>query len=434
MFLILTLFGLIIPFSPASLYPNAAAFGLLAGLLAPRRLAGWLVLAVYTLLLLSRWPAPLSLGAIFIALISLSIARSAGYWQKFLPAVILAVLILGLGITALSEGHALREELRRDPGESYTTDMRGHLKTYYLMKARVNFPEAYLTGMRGAFHGSQPTDIWGWRQSVFFLLWQKIPGGTDSIYLAALLLFATTLLTAYALARCFLPPRQALLSPFLLWPYLHLPLTELTLLQLEWWGLPFFLAGLLFLLRRRALLAGILFTFTLGARETFTLSLAAVALVWLAKNRRDAIKLLSPLLVFLAYFLLLHLPQISPYIQEVSRPLIFRDPRIINVTLAFATRNYLLGIWRPILILLTTTSILLIFTFLRQPQKRFLSAFLLASYLSFFTSLIALTPLGIISPWHDYWGIYYAPLLLILAPVAAGYWRETRRSILPPGK
>lgn len=333
-------------------------------------------------------------------------------WQKnvskFLTVTVLFLLVLQILVSGQINGSTVRAELVASQGDSVETDMRGFIKTYQLMKTGENFYDAFQKGMTAAMHVSFAVDIGGWREPFVFYLWTLLPGNGVAIYYLFELLTAGTLVAAYFIARKFLPARFALLSPFILFPYFHYPLSDLTLLQVEWWGMFFLVLGLGFYFYQRMFAAGIFFALALLTRELYLIPIAGLILL------KPKAKLIAPLVVPLAFYFLIHLPNIFARGAVISRGFGARkDLAAINFPLAFSSWNYLLGIYRPFLIL-TIVSMM-------RGWRNFV---ILASWIPFFLITVFMATNGVIDQWHDYWGIYFMPLLLVSAPIL----------ILPPGK
>lgn len=318
----------------------------------------------------------------------------------------------------ISTGGNVRRELAHDPGSEFTTDMRGFLKTYYLMKSGSNFQTAYEKGMKIAFASDFRVDLAGWREPLIFYIWTFLPGNGTSIYYLALLLFCINLVCAYLISRNFLSAANSLIAPFILLPYFRLPLTDLSILQIEWWALSFLLIGLVLYFRKKYMAAGIFFALTLGAREMFFVPiLFLLTIAVLTKEYQALISMMTALSIFVIYYLFFHLFPLLKYGSDLVRGFNIGNIRILRVTFAYSSWNYYFGVFRPIMVLFFIATVLFAGG-LFKPKTRLAAANFLSLYLPTFLLLALVAFLGRMTQWHDYWGIYYAPLLLISCPIA----------------
>lgn len=284
------------------------------------------------------------------------------------------------------------------------------------MKAGVNFYDAFPRGMSGWIGENFRTDLAGWREPLSFWLWTLLPGSGESIYYLGLAMILSALLAGYAIARKFLSAEKSLIVPYLLLPYFFLPLSDLTLLQVEWWGLWFFVIGLAFYFHNRPWIAGTLFALSLASREIFLIPiLALTACSVILKRTKKYLPVFVPLTIFAAYFLFAYLPQLSPHQTSLLRSFSMGDWRVLNVTFAYSSWNYRLGTWRPFVALFVVTTASLFIRFLRR--KWYPALLLAAVYLPMFVFTLLVALGGGLTVWHDYWGIYFVPLLIIVSPI-----------------
>lgn len=380
LYLILLPFGLIINFSPILVLLNLLSFmGIVLAIISKKKL-----LIIFTLVML------------FLQVITLAMTKSA----------------------------LVRQELAEEPRKTYTTDMRAFLKTYYLMKSGTNFYDAFPKGMSGWIGPNFKTDLGGWREPLPFYLWTLLPGNGELIYYLALLFIMTSILASYTIARKFLSSEKSLLVPFLLVPYFFLPLSDLTILQMEWWGLWFLLIGQAFYFHDKSLLAGTFFALSLASREIFLIPiLSLLACSILLRRLKKNLPVFVPLLVFAAFYLFSYLPKLSMHQTSLLRLASFGDWHVLNVTFAYSSWNYLLGTYRPFLILFVVTTGILVF---QVSKRRFYPAlYFLVLYLPMFIFTLAVALRGGLTTWHDYWGIYFVPLLIIVSPIVLATFRPT---------
>lgn len=323
----------------------------------------------------------------------------AFFQKRFL---ILIFILLAVQVF-ISTDLRIINELSTPLGKYYTTDMRAFLKTYQLMKEGQNFYPAFVTGMGGLRDGYFHPDVNAWRQPFVFYLWKVLPGNGASIYFLWQVMLIFVLVAAYLVTR-------NILSPLILWPYLHYSLVDLTLLQPEWWGMAFFVFGLAGFANKKDLLTGIFFALALACREPFI-----IPIIFLAIYRRNP-RLFLPLLIFVFYFLFFHIPTIFQFGTEWLRSYSHGNIRTLHSILAYSSWNYLIGVYRPFLILFFLS---LIFLFFRRKNS-----ILILSFLPFFLFTAFMAYFGKIDSTRDYWSIYFIPGLLISAPAL----------ILPSGK
>lgn len=325
------------------------------------------------------------------------ILNLAGIFLALIPRK-LTVIILFLIIAQIlvSTNQNIVRQLSQPLGKTYTTDMRAFLKTMQLMRAGQDFYPAFATGMAGLRDGNFHPDINAWRQPFVFYLWKILP-----IYPLWQLFLVLIIISAYLITK-------NILSPLILWPYLHYSLVDLTILQPEWWGMAFLVFGLCAGIYKKYYLAGLFFVLSLMCRELFIIPVFFLTLPHIKKY-------------FVFYFLFIiyyiyHLFNIFHFPTEILRSYSNGDIRTMHSIFAYSSWNYLIGIYRPFLILLVLTSI---FSFWKRRHL-----FLLLTFLPFFIFTVAMAALGKIDATRDYWSIYFIPLLLIVSPSL----------ILPSGK
>jgi len=344
-----------------------------------------------------------------------------------IPITLLLFLTIGYLVIAITNGGQVRAIVSQEPiYDNYTTDMMGYLKTYYLIKKDMPFYQAYALGEIGDAAGdSYPGEIWGWKTPFLFYLWKIFPGKDGkSIYWFFTCLVLLVPLTSYLIAKELVGQKLACLSSFLVWPYFLLPLKEITFIQVEWWALIFFLLGFYFLLKEKVLWTTLFFSFTLFARELFAVHLLSLFIVLLiTKKRKMIISILLPFLFISLFYLFVHMPNVDQY-EDLSilshwwriSPKainIFSSWKYVRTTLAFNSHNYLLVSLFPFRVSLIFSSLALFFLNSKRKSAKYL--LFLASFLPFF--IFQFKP-GMMTIYHDYWGIYYVPLTLISLPAA----------------
>lgn len=327
---------------------------------------------------------------------------------------------VSLGWNYLSKARALIVEISQEPElETYTTDMRAYLRTYYQIRQGKPYYQSLAESVVGdATRDNLPGEIWGWKSPVIFYAWALLPGPAGlSVYIAFLLFLLATLFAIYKLAKKFVG-RWAILAPYLVFPYFLLPLTEITLFQVEWWALCFFILGLTFLFYQKFLPACLFFSLTIFTRELFVFHLLTLLAASLILRKKIHVLVLSlPIILLVCFYILYHIPNIYRFESFGSmtswwRTGLIRGWHLVRPTLAFSQVNYLLFFLQPLRLFLVMATLGL-GSLLARNRHREQSLLSLASFLAFFFFIFAF---GIQTRWQDYWGIYYVPLAIAFSP------------------
>lgn len=357
------------------------------------------------------------------------------FHNLWLLVAILLIVVLGLPrFTELPRliklSSQLRSTISREPKlETYTTDMKSYLKVLYLIRRDEPYYPSFGKAIIGdATRNNMPEEVWGWKLPFIFYVWKYLPGPTGiNVFIGFIILSGLTFYASYKITEPILG-KFAFLSPYCLLGYFILPLTDITLFQVEWWAVCFFILGLNFFLEKRKILAFLLFTMSVFTRELFVFHLVIIAIVssvGYIQNKKTMNRLLSQLFIFVVPIVLLvlfyvsyHLPQVfsiqtygpvSSWLREGT----IRGWSLVRPTLSYASWNYQLYFlfnFRILLFLSTAGLVMLIFF----NKMRSYSLIALCTFLPFF---IAIFRFGIQTKWHDYWGIYYIPFALIFCPV-----------------
>lgn len=426
--------GISVPLSVVTLTINATLFGLLLGGLSLKLVNRYrLVMLSLSILVFDLIIYLTTKNFYFILASSLSILLAFIATSLFLKntkkfiAIVLGLMIIGLGLVQFSEGKALRERFGVEPSPPYNSDMITYVAVVYSIKKGEDFYEALSKASQIQLNGRNQPEIWGWKQPMLFYLWKIFPSDGNSIVYLGIAMFSATLLAVYFIGRKFLSPVEALLCPYIVWPYFTFPLIEQTIAQVEWWALGSFVIGISLILHKRYWLTGLMFAVCLGIRELFVIPILAIVLVDLSRRElRQTIKLVLPtLFVLLPYYLFVHIPSISKYVDlqslvnNSSRQNIPAGWEYIRPSLSYNSWSYALQDFRPFLILLFFNSIILMLrVFFR---RTYLDLVILSSFLVFF---LASLKIGTVDLWHDYWGIYYVPMLLFSTPISLNYLNE----------
>lgn len=348
--------------------------------------------------------------------------------KKFILTV-LVLMILGYGLVQLIEGESLRRLFSVEP-VAYNSDMSTYLKVLISMKKGEDFYESLSNVSKQQFGEQGYLEIWAWKQPLIFYLWKIFPGDGRSIIYLGLIIFSANLMAVYLIGRKFLSAISALLCPYIIWPYFRFPLVEQTIAQVEWWALSALIMGFMLLLYNKRWLAGFLFAICLGIRELFVIPIAFIVMVDLIKkDLKQTIKLVLPtVLLLLPFYLFVHIQNISKYadihrlINYATRSGMPSGWKYIRPTLAYNSWSYALSNFRPFLVLLILNSFFLLLKIKRD--KKYFDSLILAAYLPFFFLSLKI---GMFDLWHDYWGIYFVPFMLLATPISLNYFIEKRK-------
>jgi xanthosine utilization system XapX-like protein len=437
--------GFITPFSLPVLVVNGMTVGFVFNLQKIKKRKLWLILmlGIYGVLLWRQWGEFVALLGLASFYFGSEISNRIKIKVKWKIGIALGLMVLQIILFNVVDGKELRKEISSEPQTtSNMTDMGSYLKTYYRIKRGEEFYSSFAQDIKGRLNGNYPHEIWGWKQPLIFYIWNifSIDGG--GIINLATVVFGLDLILIYLIGKKFLDPVRALLCPLVVLAYFHYPFDNATLLQVEWWSLSFFIAALYFyftnpsespLEKERIFdwLTGIFFVLTLAVRELFAIPIICLVLIdVLQKKWKKVMKLVSPtLLGFFPYFIFYHVKNILRFEEwEV----LFANSRrtgyvgswsLVRTTLAYNSWSYILGQMRPFLFLLIINTGIIIFLILKNLTSsrlrvarkniwrnvRWLSLYFVFFLISF--------KIGIMDVWHDYWGIYYVPLMLALTPI-----------------
>lgn len=305
----------------------------------------------------------------------------------------------------------------------YNNDPGVFLATYKSIESGYDYYESFKSAMLGRFAEQIILkDIWGWRLPTIFYIWKILPGGAISIYFLYLLLAAITLYIAFRINRVFLPENFAILSPYLIFAYLHFGARDQMFLVTEWWSMAIFIFSLYFLITKRLFLTTIFFSLTLLIREVYLLPIFLMLIYAFCKQKKLIPVFLIPILAFILFFLY-HTYRVNYYIDAWQTLFAARTVNngvfFLQQTLAFASWEYKLNFYRPfaLLSLAATVGCLYIFKF----QKKQEAIFLLLAFLPF---PIAFLKFGTI-PFNDYWGIIYSPIAILLSPLVLTFFSQS---------
>lgn len=339
--------------------------------------------------------------------------------QEKIPIFILVFLLL---LSALFNGKDLRVFLTRNlPLYTYNNDPSVFLKTFFLMKEGTNYYDAFKISISSRFSiQTYPGDVWGWRTPTLFSIWSLLPGKTGlSLYVLFLALSSSVVFVSYRLLRKYLPSHFAILSPYLIFPYIHYAVRDQMFLETEWWGLYMFIFGLFFLIKRKFFFAAAFFSMSVLFRELYMLPITFMVIYSIFKQRKLTFTFLIPIISFILIYVY-HLFRLREYIniwETLLVPKTVSDPSsLIHQTLAFASWEYLFAKLRPFLFLLPVAFFGCVILLKKVKEAVYL-------ILSFALFPIFFLKFGI-TLYHDYWGILYIPIAIILSPLILLYQKK----------
>ena len=235
-------------------------------------------------------------GFDYLTVVAVPVGVIFGYLltrKKSLDKLFVAFVILLFLTSSLATSGELRAMLSRDlPLYTYNNDPGTFLKMYQFLENDVNYYEGLIVAHKGRFaQSSEPTDLWGFRMPTIFYIWKFLPGGGISIYFFYLLLASGVIYFSYLMARKYLPSNLAVLSPYLLFPYLHFAGRDQMLLETEWWSFCFFVVGLYFLIIKNKLLSAALLSLSVLVRELYVLILLPMLFYSFLRERKFVLPL-----------------------------------------------------------------------------------------------------------------------------------------------
>ncbi|KKP59932.1 MAG: hypothetical protein UR52_C0001G0012 [Candidatus Gottesmanbacteria bacterium GW2011_GWA1_34_13] len=334
-------------------------------------------------------------------------------FKKYFKFLVFPIIIIFI-ITSYGNSKNLRNYLSHEPiNGTYRTDMDDFLKTYYLMKQGNDYYSSYKMAVENnPFKGVVSTNLWSWKFPTVYYFWKILPGNAQSIYFVFIILAIFTLYSAYLFTANNLSEKNrylAILSPYLLYPYLHYAGRDATFLQTEWWAVMLLIIGAYFMSVKKIKLTIICFSLSILIRELMIIPiLFAFGYLLIKKNHLWRI-FVVPILLFIVATIL-HMFFVKNQIPLTNQ---FFTPRIhilgykiIIATLAFGSWEFYfyklrLFIWFYLIALMGVY-------YLKNDNKAILLGSLIFPLLMLFLGS---------SIYNDYWGIFYIPVTLVNIPL-----------------
>lgn len=309
----------------------------------------------------------------------------------------------------------LREYLSREPvSETYRTDMDDFLKTYYLMEKGNDYYSSFKTAVElNAFRSEVSANLWSWRLPTIFYIWKILPGQSGiAIYFLFLLVSSACLFLSYEIVAPMLGARFALLSPYLLFPYLHFASRDSTLLQTEWWGMFLFLCGVYFVVKQKLKQATVLFVLAVVIRELFVIPLTIALVVLLLKKNKHWWIFFIPIATFFIS-MLFHGQLVSQHViftQKFLAPRFSGNKDILFSAFSFGSWEYVFFKLR-IFIIFYIVGLVGLMQMMQKEKNNVTFQILFSCFVFPLTFLFIGT-----SIYNDYWGILFMPFVLISVP------------------
>jgi len=417
------LIGLLKPYGPFDL-SHFFIFGVLLGYFLLKHFSANNLVIFFSAIILAILSASLSGKGTYV-LVTVMILLSQMYTFLFrkvfekLPYILLVHIILFFLVSSYFNSANLRPLIEKEPqAESYFTDHLSFLKVYYLIGQNFNYYSAEVKAhIEDGRADTIPQKSWYWRLPTYAYFWDLLPGRTGiSIYFGFLFLSTLMLIFTYKIARIFLPLNLAILSPYLLLPYLHFAARDLAFLEMEWWGVTFVVIGIYFVLKSKYLLSFIFLTLAVFFKETFMIYIATIGLLSFLHKSKKVFYMTILISASLGIYLIFHFLKINNYTHQglsgltpTSHP---PGPFFLRQTLSYGSWEYLFFRIRPFSLLLILSLISTAFLLIKKELSFTLSILVIPV----FVFAISLIKIGSI-PFDDYWGAAYVPLLLIMTPI-----------------
>ena len=299
---------------------------------------------------------------------------------------------------------------------TYTSDEIAFLKTFYLMEGDNNYYSAFKISRENYAIGNLvQSEISTWRLPLSFYLWNIFAQKGEDILTIFIIFMFTFFICSYFLLRQFMPYKFAVLGPLVLFPYFYDSFRYKTsFLFTEWWGLFFFLIGLVAISYKRTLFASLGFILAMLTRELFVIPVICF-LIFHVITKKQSKYLLGSLLVFMSFYFF-HWFNVTNILAQTDKVdltvkrIHLYDLFYLHKLLSFSMREYVfLGIKTHYMVLLLgLTSILFKLILDRKSQ--------LAYWFIAIISLLVFLPLISVKE-NDSWGITFVPLILLSVPL-----------------
>lgn len=409
------------PVRPRWLVPSAAAVAVLAGFL----IRGF-TMAVYIdvrgLLVGMAWAALLSYG--------LAWGMAAGYRRIAVAACLAAVIATFLWFSGFLPGplsassfaqDRLARNTREYPPEGYAFDGIIFLRTSQLMKEGMPYYQAFRKAVveDARLDEAALNSPFNYREPLIFWMWRLLPGSSGYDLLRWFVVWSVaTMIVAYVLASSFVEPGIAILAPICLVPFFTLFCwtSSMWFTMVEVWGAVLLIGAVAALIRGRGVLSILLLTLAVATRELNVVLVPAwVAAWWFSSPDRKAnwwfpaAAVGAPIAVIVAH--VMSVPPLAATGPGMAFWMRGGWERLLQALLFGWDKNP--GVdWLPFaLVALAIAAALL-------ARPRWKMAFL---------ALATIVPPAFLvlfsnGSWGYYWGGFYTPLAVSLAPAVLARW------------
>jgi hypothetical protein len=405
----------------------------------PAPLAGAVAATLSILVFAVKWPAlpvgPALIGIPFAALISFGVAwvREAVsvQWAKAVCVCVVLVAALWVGgilpssLKDIAGGGRIVEMGAPRVAEGYRFDGDVYLRAQELMRRGGSYYESFRTALIGdqRYEDDAELTVFNYREPLVFAVWRVLPANNGyHLFLWFYAFSLVALVVGYLIACELVDPGPALLAPaglLGLWVFMWWVSTWFTMTEV--WASLFAMAAVWSLLRRWHVASVVLLSLAVATREFMLLLIPAWVVWWLlGRERRTTVWLpitavVAPLMLLTMHFALVPdtkvgASTISTWLNGGLAPLV--------ATLRFGSTYVPFGEVTALAI-----PVLALAGAVVQPDVRMrwtlltLNALPLVFLWGFSSGL-----------WGDYWGTFYTPLALCLAPGALAVVPSLRAS------
>lgn len=332
------------------------------------------------------------------------------------------ISIFLFAISAYNDSAALRKQIRYEPPDySYRFDGLSFLKSFYHMKEGMSFYDANSAsikteGRRGA---PPPFHVSGWRLPTVFYFWSNIAENGEHIWYMFLILTVTVLSVLFFTMMRVSSSVLALFALSILEQYFYAPLVSVQFLLVEWWGVLFFLFGIVSFFQKRYSFGVLLLLVAALVRELFLLPVIIGLIMAIhANNKQLLLRFISALVVFFGFYMWHYFQSFHALFTHWGVYLAFSGQRFghggilfLRKTLAYGTLFFVTNQYKIqlSLIMLITTMFGSVFIYKNVPFIIKYLMVILFMYIGLFVFV------G--TDDNDYWGIVYVPLLFVLFPI-----------------
>ena len=333
---------------------------------------------------------------------------------KNLNKIFVAHLIIFFLVSSYINSHNLRSVIAKEPAPKiYFNDYLAYLRIFYLVEKDVDYYTGFVTVHTEDGRSSTiPQKTWNWRLPTYAYLWKIFPGtGGLSVYIVFLVISSAALYFSYRIGRVFLNSKQAILIPYILFPYFHFAARDLSSLSMEWWALPFLILTVFAIVKKRLNLLFISSAIAMILRELFLIPVLLWIVSMVISKNYKMVRMLTFAMVIFFIALALHYFKVTQYIPRSRESVSFGsrpfELTAFQQTLSYGSVDYLFFRFRPFLVSLVFSGLLLAFGFFK---KRLSFSLLIMPLAALSTTIFALK---FASKDADYWGVSYIPFLLM---------------------